>query len=525
MHYSEVLIIGAGPTGLMMACQLAIHNIPFRIIDKNEDHTTQSRALVVQARSLEIFRQMGISGQALAQGTIAKAIGAFLNGKKILRIPVSEIGKGLTEFPFFLMLEQSHTESILVDFLKRHGHEVERKKELVKLNQNSEHVVSILKDGNGKEETISTKFLIGADGSHSVVREQLNITFGGKTYETSLFVMDCQAEVVLPHDGLYLAFSNTSLGGFFPLTNGRWRILGSLPKSLEGREQISFEDIEKDFAPGLNIKARLYDPQWISVYRSHHRYASTFRKDRCFLAGDAAHIHSPVGAQGMNTGLQDAYNLAWKLAVVIKGNAKDSLLDTYTEERIAIAKSLVRTTDRVFNVITSENSFLKNFKIYIVPALLKLAIPVFKKMKSIQQFAFKTGSEIGIHYRKSSLSLYGSIGNFPRHAPKPGDRLPYFLFKDGAGNEINIQTKIRNSFFCFIVFNDRLPEEILSSVGSFKDLCSFEILPFTKQTETLYERFGIKENGYFLVRPDRYISYRSNQHDAEHLKTYLQLYF
>jgi 2-polyprenyl-6-methoxyphenol hydroxylase-like FAD-dependent oxidoreductase len=123
---------------------------------------------------------------------------------------------------------------------------------------------------------------------------------------------------------------------------------------------------------------KLYDPQWISVYRSHHRYASTFRKGRCFLAGDAAHIHSPVGAQGMNTGLQDAYNLAWKLALVLKGRAKDGLLNTYTDERISIAKNLVRTTDRVFNLVTSENTFLKILQLYIIPVVLKLVTPLLK---------------------------------------------------------------------------------------------------------------------------------------------------
>ena len=236
----EILIIGAGPTGLMMACQLAINKISFRIIDKNEDHTTQSRALVIQARSLEIFDQMGISDKAIQQGKIAKAIGAFFNGKKVLRVIVNEIGKGLTKFPFFLMLEQSHTESILVDFLKECGHEIERRTELKIINQTNNEVICILKDGNGNEETLRTKYVIGADGAHSIVREQLNIPFGGKTYEESLFVLDCKAEINVSNNEMYLAFGKNALGGFFPLTNGRWRILGNVPEELEGKEEITF---------------------------------------------------------------------------------------------------------------------------------------------------------------------------------------------------------------------------------------------------------------------------------------------
>jgi len=518
---SDVLIVGAGPTGLMLACQFAINKISFRIIDKSEDHTTQSRALVVQARSLEIFDQMGISEKAILKGKIANAIGAFFNGKKVLRVIVNEIGEGLTKFPFFLMLEQSHTEAMLVEFLRQRGREVERRTELKGLTQNSDEAISVLKHGNGNEETVRTRYVIAADGSHSIVREQLKIPFGGKTYEESLFVLDCKAEIDLPRDEMYLAFGKTALGGFFPLTNGRWRILGNIPTELEGKEEIKFEDIENGFAESVHINVRLYDPQWISVYRSHHRYASTFRKGRCFLTGDAAHIHSPVGAQGMNTGLQDAYNLAWKLSLVLKRHAKDNLLDTYTEERISIARKLVRTTDRVFNVVTSGSIFLRTFRLYIIPVVLKLATPVFQKLKFLQKFAFKTASEIGINYRKSLLSQNASLGTFLRHAPHPGDRLPYFQFKDENGNEINIQDKMRNKLFCFFVFSDKIPGELITVTEPFTDFFSLEIIPFTKQTKTLYERFGVKEEGCYLVRPDMYIAYRATKFNPEHFMKYV----
>jgi 2-polyprenyl-6-methoxyphenol hydroxylase-like FAD-dependent oxidoreductase len=525
MHKPDVLIVGAGPSGLLMACQLAIHHIPFRIIDKTEDHTTQSRALVVQARSLEIFDQMGVAGKAIQHGKIARAIGAFFNGKKVLRVVVNDMGGGLTKFPYLLMLEQSHTERILVEFLKEHGHQVERKTELKSLTQNAEVVTSIVKLPAGQEETIHSKYIIGADGAHSIVREQLGIPFSGKTYQESLFVLDCKAEVDIPTDEMYMTFGETAIGGFFPLTNGRWRILGNIPEALEGKEEITFEDIEKDFAKRIHMSVRLYDPQWISAYHSHHRYASTFRKGRGFLIGDAAHIHSPVGAQGMNTGLQDAYNLAWKLALVLKGTAESTLLDSYTAERITIARNLVRSTDRVFSVVTSSNAIIKTIRIYIIPTLLKLAGPVFQKLKFIQRFAFKGISEIGINYRKSPLSQKASFGAFPHHAPKPGDRLPFITFKEANGYETHTHEKMRCKFFCLFVFSDILPQEIIPVIQPFTDVVSIEAIPMTAQTKSLYKAFGIKEQGYYLIRPDCYIACRSQSLETAGLEDYLKIHF
>ena len=518
---TDVLIVGAGPTGLVMACQLAINHIPFRIIDKNEDHTTQSRALVVQARSVEIFAQMGIAGKAIQQGQVAKAIGAFFNGKKVLRLIVNNIGEGLTKFPYFLMLEQSCTESILIDFLETRGYQVERRKQLINIAQNTHEAIAVLKLPDGQEEIVKTKYVVGADGAHSSIREQLEIDFVGSTYEQSLFVLDCKAEVDIPHDEMYLTFAKTAVGGFFPLTNGRWRILGNLPRELEGKEEVSFEEIEKNYAERVQINVKLYDPHWISVYRTHHRYATTFRKERCFLIGDAAHIHSPVGAQGMNTGLQDAYNLAWKLSLVIQGKAKDRLLDTYTEERISIARDLVRTTDRAFNLFTSPNLFLRTFRLYIIPIGLKLVVPVFLKSKSIQRLAFRMVSEIGISYRKNFLSKNASLGKFPSHAPKPGDRLPFIQFKDANGEETNIQEKVKSTFFSLFIFSDEAPQELLTPLEPFKSVVSIETIPFRVQTKILYNAFGLHKNGCYLIRPDMYIAYRTDKFEPEHLTKYL----
>jgi 2-polyprenyl-6-methoxyphenol hydroxylase-like FAD-dependent oxidoreductase len=304
---------------------------------------------------------------------------------------------------------------------------------LISLTQQQDKAICILRRNEEKEETINTKFVIGADGAHSIVREKLNIPFEGKTYQQTLFVLDCKAEIDLPNDEMYLTFAGTSFGGFFPLTNGRWRILGNLPGDLVDKEKITFEDIAETFAQRVKMQVRLFDPHWLSVYHSHHRYASTFRQGCGFLVGDAAHIHSPVGAQGMNTGLQDAYNLSWKLALVLKEKAKDKLLDTYTEERIIIARNLVRTTDRVFNLLTNAKASIKLFRMHILPYVLRLGGPVFQKIRFLQKFAFIRVSEIGIHYRFSSISQNASFGSFSKQAPRPGDRLPFEVFVEALG--------------------------------------------------------------------------------------------
>ena len=518
---TDVLIVGAGPSGLMMACQLAIHNIPFRIIDKSEDHTTQSRALVVQARSMEIFDQMGIAEEAIQKGQVAKAIGAFFNGKKVLRLIVNNIGEGLTKFPYFLMLEQSCTESLLVNFLAARGHQVERRKELISIDQNANEVIAVLKQTGGQEEIVKTKYIIAADGAHSTVREQLKIDFVGSTYEQSLFVLDCKAIVDIPHDEMYLTFARNALGGFFPLTNGRWRILGNLPGELEKKEKVSFEDIEKNYAERVQINVKLYDAHWFSVYRTHHRYASTFRKGRCFLIGDAAHIHSPVGAQGMNTGLQDAYNLSWKLSLVIKGKAKDKLLDTYNEERISIARNLVRTTDKAFKLFASPNFFFQTIRLYVIPVGIKLVVPVFLKFKSIQRLAFKYVSEIGISYRKNFLAKNSSLGKFPGNSPKPGDRLPFIKFKDANEEVINIQEKIKSNSFSLFIFSHKVPNEWLSFLDQFKNIISSEIIPFSIDTKNIYSKLGVYKNGCYLIRSDMYIAYRADKFELEHFRKYL----
>ncbi|PWT73718.1 MAG: hypothetical protein C5B59_12640 [Bacteroidetes bacterium] len=516
---TEVLIIGAGPTGLMAACQLAVLNIPFRIIDKNEDHTSQSRAIVIHAASMELFSRLGIEDEFLKPGKQVKALN-FIARRTIIHIPLfSEYGKHLTEFPYFLALEQSHTEQILVDFLERRGHKVERNAELIDLTQTDDQVSASLKYQDDRTETLTAKWLLGADGAKSQVRHALNIPFGGETYPADLFVLDCKVSWPLKDDELFLAFSNTTFAGFFPLPNGRCRVISFVPEDLKGKSDLSFEDISGSFANRMQLDIKLYDPSWISTYRAHHRYVSQFRKGRCFLMGDAAHVHSPVGAQGMNTGLQDASNLAWKLALVIQGKAKDILLSSYEDERLPFARELVKTTDRGFSFAVSKNAVTKTLRFYIFPRVLALII----RNRHLARFIFRRISQIGIIYNKSVLVENSSEGNFPSDAPKPGQRLPYFEFIDDSGSKINVQEFVKERPVT-LLFNIGTTDDIRNEVAKYSHISVKNVL-LTEKAKELFKRFGIREKGYFLVRPDLYVAYRCDSGSANGFRAFMSQIF
>jgi hypothetical protein len=295
-------------------------------------------------------------------------------------------------------------------------------------------------------------------------------------------------------------------------------VIGLVPEEAREKEDITFEDVNTTFAQQTHLDIRLQHPEWIAKYQSHHRVVSAFRQGRCFLVGDAAHIHSPVGAQGMNTGLQDAYNLAWKLALVINHRAKDALLDTYQDERMGIARQLVKTTDRVFHLVTSENRWLKAYRLQVLPWMLKLVLPLAQRIPFLRKKAFVTVSEIGLAYRASQLSQEEASAAFPAHTPKPGDRFPYCslrkVFTEGITFHLLVFSKRNRS--------NQLAGLIQTNLESYADLLQVHAVPFQEDTQGLYDQFGISEEGLYLIRPDSYIAYRSQLLETEKLNQYLE---
>jgi len=516
---TEVLIVGAGPTGLMMACQLAIHQVSFRIIDKSDSPSANSGALILQARSLEIFEKMGIANEALKEGRIADKVNILFNGKRVTTTSIKAIGEGLSQFPFLLMLEQSKTEKLLIKFLSEHGHSVDRGIQFKSFTQNSEETTSVLMLSDKSEQSITAKYLIAADGGNSTIRELLKIPFTGKTYPKPIFIMDCTAKTDFKPGEINFVFSDSTVAGFFPLSGSRWRIDGSLPKEMESLQTIKSEDIEKKLHLWTKINFTAEDNDWFSVSHSHLKYAGSIKAGNCFLAGDAAHVNTPVGAQGMNTGLQDAYNLAWKLAFVLKLKAKPQLLDSYSTERQGISKGFARYADVVFKLVTNTNSIVKYLRMHIMKLFFGVIFPLLEKRKSFRKMFFKSISQIDIHYHNSILSLTESEQYFPHGAPSTGDRLPYVEFSFKGEHTTNY--KILNpASFNLIVLANTLPSE-LKKIAEHYSL-AVTLIPKLRETKSVYNKLCITQSGFYLIRPDMYIALQSANMDTHHLEKYLK---
>ena len=516
----DVLIAGAGPAGLMMACQLALHNISFRIIDKKASPTICSGALIIHARTLEILQQMGLAEKAIEKGIIARTINISFNKQKNIAIDFSEIGKSLTRFPFLLMLEQWQTENLLEEFLKEHNHKVENKAELVAFTLQNEIIISEIKKPDGSIEVVNSKFLIGADGNGSLVRTQLKIPFPGITHKPLLFITDCEARIPLLTKEILFAFSKKYTAGFFPLAGKGRRVDGFIPV-LQGKEEVSFDEVKDFFGRNSDSGVELKNPQWFSIFRSHSRCAHTYRQNQCFLVGDAAHIHSPVGAQGMNTGIQDAYNLAWKLAFFIHNKASDNLLDSYEEERRPVALHVIRHTDFAYSFMTGNSRLKRILRLQLAPLFLPLLLKWFKKNSRISTRIFIWISGIGISYGKNLPRGLSNV-NFPAHAPAPGERLPFLVFETG-GKSIELCDILDSRMYSLVVFGKQeIPESFQKIIDEYNTIISVKHISDEPGTEVLFETFGIKSEGCYLVRPDMYIAWRSHEFHPTELSHYLQ---
>jgi 2-polyprenyl-6-methoxyphenol hydroxylase-like FAD-dependent oxidoreductase len=328
--FTDVLIVGAGPTGLMLANQLGRRGIRPTIIDRHGGPAEQSRAMAVHARTLEIYSKLGIADRAVELGKPGNGANMWSGGRLRARIPFEAMGKDLSPFPYVLMLGQDDNERIMGDHLRNWDLAIQWNTELVALEQRTDHVTATIKDPNGSTRTIDTAYVAGCDGGRSSVREMNGIGFPGAPYEHSFFVADTEATGSMVPDELNVYLLPRGFHLYFPMRGpNRWRVIGILPENLQAKSDLKFEDLipslRDEGGAGLNFTSCL----WFSTYRIYHRRTERFRDRRCFLLGDAAHVHSPMGGQGMNTGLQDAYNLAWKLALVVSGRADDPLLDSY----------------------------------------------------------------------------------------------------------------------------------------------------------------------------------------------------
>ena len=489
---TDVLIVGAGPTGLMAANQLKRFNIDFIIIDTKAGPTLESRAIAVTSKSLEIYQQMGLIDEVMKEGARINSFNIYTGGKRRAKVTIKEIGKGISEYSFLLAYEQFKNEKLLYQNLQAQSQEVMWNTAFEKIVE-FENRVEVQALQNGQPIVIKAKYLVGCDGAKSLIRHQLNFTFKGGTYENKFFVADTLIKWDIEYDKLIISPGNRNFCAFFPLHDkNAYRVLGTLPDDQKDNDHITFSEIEMTIKETIGVPLVFEKVNWFSIYKLHHRCVNTFSKGNVFLAGDSAHIHSPAGGQGMNTGLQDAYNLSWKLSMVLKGQANPSLLNTYNEERLPFARWLLKFTDRLFKVMTSDNWFVIMFRKHLVLRLAGIAL----RSSFLENMAFRTLSQTGYSYRNKSLAIHTTA---QRLKFKAGDRLPFFIEPDGRSNYLEFTAP---SFHLLHIADVKASDEqINNAIQQFQFSVQYVFNPI----EGHWKNEGVKTPLFVLVRPDNYI--------------------
>jgi len=527
----EVLIVGAGPTGLTLAAQLKSFGVKFRIVERTPNQAHESRALAVQARTLEVLQSFGLGEALVVRGNPSARLALHFEGRGAARVQLGGLGAVDTRFPFILFVSQAETEALLGEHLERSGVQVERGVELLSSTPDDASVRCVLRHGDGRTEAVRADYLVGCDGAHSAVRKQAAIPFEGEAYLQDFMLGDVDADGSIEADVLHAFAAKGHVAMFFPLRSpAAWRVIaigpgaarapdaGGAAQSEESvtRGELTLDELQRDVDDATGGTVHLRDPAWLTHFRLHHRQARRYRKGRMFLAGDAAHIHSPVGAQGMNTGMQDAWNLGWKLALVVLGRAEAKLLDTYEAERWPIGRRLLRYTDRLFGFfvrVMSGSALASWFRRTVVARILPL---VFRRER-VRAWAFRFVSELAISYPKSPAVTEGP--QRPKRGPRPGDRLPDATIRRD-GRATHLQEELSGPAFHLLLCGGvdgwdtglvdglitRFPNTLVARYLSHEERPG---VFFDPSGDALF-RLGIRngESGQYLVRPDGYIAFR-----------------
>jgi len=480
---TEVLIIGAGPTGLTLAIELQRHGVDFCIIDKNDGPVKTSNALAIQSRTLEILSEMGVLGEVMERGQKLTGMTMFAENDLITHIDFQRMK---SPYPFAIGLPQRETEQILDEKLKELQGEIYRKTELIDFQQNEAGITAHVLTEDGETRTIYAHWMVACDGSHSKIRKSLELNFDGETMKQHFILADMKIDWKHQHDEIYSFLSEDGPMAIFCLPNGYSRVVAEVTNDPKLHDSIhpneeDFEEITKKRSP---IPMDLHDTIWTSGFTINSRMTEKYRVGNIFLCGDAAHVHSPVGGQGMNTGMQDAYNLAWKLALVSKGVGQETLLDSYEVERKPVAKNILKESSAMTKLVTLKNKFLKMIRNWILKHI--------TQNEKVQDGFVKRIGEMDVNYSMSPIVDRG--GEYAVDFLTEIDDISHhlFIYTDNPQEVKEIEETIRN----------RYGDSLQLHVKPAKD-----------------------KRGVYLIRPDQYIGYKSDAINLESIESYLKNVF
>lgn len=544
MSQTDVLIVGAGPVGLMLACELRRRDVACRIIDKYAEYPTTSRANGVQPRAVEVLDSLGVADKIIAQSYPAKGVRVLRAGTEVGRIEpniVTEPGDSADQpARGMVFANQAVVEKALRDKLVELGGQVELQRELRGIDETPDGIVADVRDRTtGDVEQVHAKWLVGCDGVHSAVRNLLRLPFNGKDYPDQFVQADVFLDGSLPHGFMTLWLNDQGLMAAIPFREpGLWRIAAQIFPDADGEiPRASVELFQRLLAERANdTTTKILEPVWLSNFVVHHRIVDQYRKGHAFVAGDAAHVHSPIGGQGMNTGIQDAYNLAWKLALVLNG-APEDLLDSYGAERLPVGHKVLQQTD-VNHRLRVSGSVLADvvmdrvvFPLLRVPAILDV----------VGDFILKRGAQLDVNYRTSVLSE--RTGNF-RKGPKPGDRAPDGRLLDASGRPTSLFARFRTPDFRLLIFQGRRqPADVEALVGIGKRVsvatdgrviptvittgavADGDVCVLSDQGRRTHVSYGVSTPSLYLIRPDGYVGFCCPAGDEAALLGYLARHY
>lgn len=521
----EVLVIGAGPTGVLMAAEAVRHGLSCRIIDKGGSYADRSRAVGIQARTMEIFGHLNIAKNFLSQGIQIQAADPISHFQRLAQIPLSTLS---SPYPFVLSLEQAKTEEILAKYAATLGIRIEKGIECIQLMQSAQEVEVVLQQ-LGKEERIKASWVIGCDGAHSQVRKQLGLAFEGKAFADIFSLADVHILWDYPHNEVSIFLNAKGFLAAIPLPEpNRYRLIFQLLRCrnlLKNHKNLPYGQVNTDLVKEPNLqeienllqeyagqKIQLINPIWMANFHINSRMTNTYQKGRVFLAGNAAHIHSPLGAQGMNTGLQDVFNLAWKLALVHKNKASSELLKTYDLERHRVGKTILRTTEYASYMATVHNPIAIWFRNYMLSFLSRFSF--------IRRSLARRISQTAICYPRSFIV----VDKKHFQGPKAGLRAPNapILFKGKSSDLYTIWSG--STAFQMLLFSDSERVDFLQHFRS--ELINVIFITHSMDpTGEAYQIYAAKTSCVYIIRPDGHIGYRSKRIDELEIETFFNSIF